>query len=124
LTDSGTVLEIDEKIAAALCYPLGWVSGLILWSVQRHNQYVRFHALQSLIAFFALFLATIILGSIPLIGSLVSAMGYPLSFVLAVFMMHRAYSGVRYKLPLVGEFAQRHVQSSDSRINCPGQKDV
>ena len=45
---------LQENVAGFLCYVLGWVTGLIFFLIDKRPA-VRFHAMQSMIAFGALF---------------------------------------------------------------------
>lgn len=98
---------MQANVAGLLCYsgglvPLGAiVSGLIFFLIEKENKFVRFHALQSMITFGALF----ILLFIPIIGILAAIT----HFVLWILMMIKAYSGVKFKLPLVGDIAEKNI---------------
>lgn len=102
-----TSLGIDENIEALLSYVLGWVTGIVFLALERENKFVRFHAAQSLAAFLPLFVAMIILGVIPFIGWVISLIISLLTLLLWLFLMFKAFKGEKYKLPLVGDFAER-----------------
>lgn len=103
-----TVLGCDANVAAALAYLLGWISGVVLLVTERQNRFVRFHALQSVLVFGSLSLAWFLCLSIPLIGWLISFMVIPpVSAVLWLLLMFKAYQGERFKLPMVGEIAEQ-----------------
>ena len=38
---------LDENIASAACYVLGWLTGIIFFLMEKDNKTVRFHAMQS-----------------------------------------------------------------------------
>jgi len=89
-----------------LAYALGWITGLALLLIERENRFVRFHALQSTIVFGALCTLWFVGLSIPIIGWLISFMLIPpLSAVLWVLLIVKAYRGQRFKLPLAGDIA-------------------
>ena len=67
-----TSLGCDANVAAALAYLLGWISGVAILLIERHNAFVRFHALQSVLVFGFLSLAWFFSVSIPLVGWIVS----------------------------------------------------
>jgi len=46
-----TASGFDENVAGALCYGLGWVTGVVFFATEPENRFVRFHAMQSMIAF-------------------------------------------------------------------------
>ncbi len=103
-----TALGIDENIEALLCYILGWLTGIVFLLLEKENLFVRFHAMQSLAVFLALFILSIVVGWIPVLGLLT-----PLIFVLAVILwillMLKAFQGERYKLPWAGDFAENQI---------------
>ncbi|WP_254532859.1 hypothetical protein [Natrinema gelatinilyticum] len=52
---------LGEDALAALAYLLGWLSGIVVLFVGRENEYVRYHAAQSVVAFGTLFAAWLLL---------------------------------------------------------------
>jgi uncharacterized membrane protein len=102
-----TVLGVDENIAGALAYGLGWITGLAFLLTERENRFVRFHALQSTIVFGVLCALWFVGLSIPLLGWLISFILIPpLSAVLWLLLMFKAYQGERFKLPFAGNIAE------------------
>lgn len=68
---------------------------------------MRFHALQSTIVFGALCALWFVGLSIPLLGWLISFILIPpVSAVLWLLLMFKAYQGDRFKLPFAGDFAE------------------
>lgn len=103
-----TVLGVDENIEALLCYVLGWLTGIVFLLLEKENLFVRFHAMQSLVVFLALFVLSIVIGLIPVIG-LLTPLIFLLSLVLWILLMIKAFQGERYKLPWAGEFAENQI---------------
>ena len=117
---------LDENIAALLAYVFGWISGLIFFLIEKDSKLVRFHGMQSLlfnvgvavlcfvlwIIFFVIyFIANQVAGAM---GALVGILGMLLWFVLAigiliawVLCLVRAYQGQYFKLPIIGNFAEK-----------------
>jgi len=93
-----TSMELDENVAGLLCYVLGWISGLVFFLIEKKNKFVRFHALQSIIVFGALTLASIIIGWIPVIGWVINSLIWVLAIVLWILLMIKAYQGEKFKL--------------------------
>ncbi|MDI7261202.1 MAG: DUF4870 domain-containing protein [Thermodesulfobacteriota bacterium] len=96
---------LDENVAGFLCYLFGFITGIVFLVVEKKSSFVKFHAMQSTITFFSLFIISMILGMIPIIGLLV----YPiwiLSLVLWLLLMVKALRGERYSLPIVGKMAE------------------
>ena len=96
---------LDENVAGFLCYLFGFITGIVFLVVEKKSSFVKFHAMQSTITFLSLFVISIILGWIPIIGLLV----YPiwvLSLILWLILMIKALRGERYSLPIVGKMAE------------------
>jgi uncharacterized membrane protein len=103
-----TSLGLDENLEAALSYVLGWITGLIFFLLEKDDKFVRFHALQSLITFLVLHVVAIFFGIIPFIGwvfdSLVSIAG----IIVWIVCIIKAYQGEKFKLPIVGDIAEKN----------------
>ena len=105
--------EKNEKLMGALSYLLGPVTGIIFLVMEKKNAYIRFHAMQSTILFGAIFLISIALGLIPVLGWIVALILSPLltlvSFILWLVLMWKAYNGEKYKLPYIGDLAEKQL---------------
>jgi uncharacterized membrane protein len=100
---------VDENVAGALAYSLGWITGAALLLLEHENRYVRFHAMQSVVVFGALCVLWYVGVSIAFFGWFLSFIVLPpFSVVLWLLLIYKAYTGHRYKLPIAGEFAERH----------------
>ena len=104
---------LTENVAGLLCYVLGWVSGLVFVLIEQESKFVRFHAIQSIYVFgvytIAIIIILAILGWIPVLGFIISALLWVVWVGLAIFLMAKAYLGVTYKLPWVGDLAEKWV---------------
>ncbi|MEQ1945656.1 MAG: hypothetical protein ABL995_00600 [Bryobacteraceae bacterium] len=109
-----------DNVAAALCYVLGLVTGILFLVLAPYNQNknIRFHAFQSIFlhvgsiaVFIALMVCTGILRLIPFLGVMISAILYPLVafgfFILWLALMYKAYNNERWVLPVIGELAEK-----------------
>jgi uncharacterized membrane protein len=111
---------LSENVAALLSYVLGWITGLIFLIIDK-RPYVRFHAAQSVVVFLGLHVLRGVLGQIFGIGWWFGGVGYwgaftlgmfllnllsLLSLVLWIVLMVKAFQGIRFKLPVVGEIAE------------------
>jgi uncharacterized membrane protein len=106
---------LQENVAGFLCYILGWVTGLIFFLIDKRPA-VRFHAMQSMIAFGALFVINWLffwggwfggfLG-FAVMGLLHSLLGL-VALVCWILCMVKAYQGQRYKLPVIGDMAENY----------------
>ncbi len=117
----GTGLE--PNVAGFLCYLAGWITGLIFFLIEKENNFVRFHAMQSILFSAGLFVLYIVLmvvqtvmSFIPYIGwiiSLILTLGWAVigigAFVFWIILMIKAYQGERYKLPILGDMAEKYI---------------
>ncbi len=103
-----TALGLDANVAGALCYALGWVTGVAMLIMERENRFVRFHALQSTVVFGGLCALWVIGTMIPFFGWILSFLIVPpVSAVVWLLMLFKAYHGEWYKLPFAGDIADR-----------------
>ncbi len=100
----------DENLKGALAYLLGFITGIILLVVEKESKYVRFHAMQSTILSGGLFIVHIGLVLIPILGWIVSFFLSLASFILWIVMMWKAYNGEMFKLPYVGDMAEKQLE--------------
>jgi len=98
---------LEANIAGLLCYALFWVSGLVFILIEKQSNFVRFHAIQSIYVFGTLTVASIVLGWIPVIGLVIQSLLGVLGVVLWIILMIKAYQGEKYKLPWVGDLAEK-----------------
>jgi uncharacterized membrane protein len=122
-----SALGLDGNITALLGYIVGIVA-LILIFIEKDNKFVRFHALQSVlwwvgcwVGFFVIWIVVIILGIVfsmisSTLGSIVWGLSALLFLVLflamvggVIFAAIKAYGGAEFKLPIVGNLAQKWV---------------
>jgi uncharacterized membrane protein len=104
-----TSTGIQENVEGLLCYLGGWITGIIFFIVEKENKIVRFHAVQSIAVSVVLIVVYFILGLIPIIGWLIMPLVGIVSFILWIFLMLKAYQGKMYKLPVIGDFAEKQV---------------
>jgi uncharacterized membrane protein len=120
---------LDDNVAALLSYVFGWISGLIFFLIEKDSRLVRFHAMQSLlfnvtvgvvlvvlwVAFFVIFLVSTQLPGI--VSTLVSLIATLLWIVVGiaivvgwVMCLIKAYQREYFKLPIIGNFAEKFSQ--------------
>jgi uncharacterized membrane protein len=112
---------LSENLAALLSYVFGWITGLIFLLLDK-RPYVRFHAAQSIVVFLGLHILRAVLAAIFGMGWLLSGFGNwgvftigalllnflsLLSLVLWIVLMVKAFQGIRFRLPLAGDIAER-----------------
>lgn len=98
---------MQPNVAGLLCYLFGWITGLIFILIEKENKFVRFHALQSIMVSGGLMIIQIAL-AITMVGiAFIPIVGLA-QLVLWILMMIKAYQGELFKLPLVGDIAQKN----------------
>jgi len=101
---------LAPNLAGALAYLLGPITGIVFLVVEKDSRFVRFHAMQSTITFGGLFVIQVVLNLVPFIGWAVSGLIiFPLSVLLWAFLMFKAFSGEMFKLPTIGDMAERQL---------------
>jgi uncharacterized membrane protein len=110
----GSKLQLDPKIAGALCYLFGCLSGLLFFVLENDDKRVRFHALQSILLFGILSLLSFLSIVLTIFTNFVvfrmaTSAIWILHFVAWIFLVIRTYQGENYRLPLIGDFAAREV---------------
>ncbi len=103
-----TSLGLQENIEALLCYLFTWITGIIFFLLEKKSKFVKFHAMQSIITFLGLTIISLIFGWIPIIGWAITGLIGLISLILWIILMIEAYRGEKYKLPLVGEIAEKY----------------
>ncbi|MGA2159554.1 MAG: DUF4870 domain-containing protein [Dehalococcoidia bacterium] len=96
-------MGMEENVAALLSYVLGWVTGLIFFLIEKESKFVKFHAMQSIITFGALTILSILFFWLPVLIWLLNVIG----LVLWIVLMIKAYQGVKFKLPFIGDLAEK-----------------
>jgi uncharacterized membrane protein len=100
------ISDLGENIRGALCYVIGFFSGIFFLVTEKENKFVRFHAMQSTIVF----LGIMLLMMFPIIGWTLSVFIAPLSLILCLFLMYKAYLGEKFKLPIIGDLAEKQAE--------------
>lgn len=103
-----TSTGIQANVAGLLCYLLGFITGIIFYLIEKENKFVRFHALQSIITFGFLSIVAIILPVIPILGILLFPIVWLAQVVLWIVLMIKAYQGEEFKLPVIGDMAEKN----------------
>jgi uncharacterized membrane protein len=110
--DSGNKAStgLQPNLAGLLCYLAGFVTGIIFLIIEKDNKFVRFHAMQSIFVFGGLFVLNIVLSFIPFIGWILIPFVGIAGLILWILLMFKAYNGETYKLPIVGDMAEKQLQ--------------
>lgn len=103
--ESESTTELPQNVAGLLCYVAGWITGIVFLVIEQKNVFVRFHAIQSIVVFGTLTIASALLSWIPVVGVFFGAVIGILAFVLWIVLMIKAYQGELYKVPIAGVVA-------------------
>jgi uncharacterized membrane protein len=114
-----TSMGMSQNSAAGLSYLAGWITGLIFFLMEKQNRFVRFHAMQSIIFSGAVTILAIIMQV--LIGGLAyNAPGLATAlsclwglvaigiFVVWILLLVNGFQGKYFKLPVIGDYAERY----------------
>lgn len=101
---------LPENTAAALCYLLGLVTGIIFLVLEPYNKNknIRFHAFQSIFLHVAVLIVwfafrTVLPWSMWYLVSIVD-LGF---FVIWIYMLIQTYQGKKVVLPVIGDLAAK-----------------
>ena len=111
-----TSMGLQPNIAAGLSYIGLWITGLIFFLLEKQNRFVRFHAMQSILFFGGISVLNIILGIAGGYAGSFLGLGLGcLSFLIGLagfigwlVLMINAFQGKYFKLPVIGDYAERY----------------
>jgi uncharacterized membrane protein len=119
----GTVGALPENIAGALAY-FTFIPAIVFLVLEPYNKnrFLRFHSVQCLLLWavgilfgIALKLASVVLFIIPVLGPLlvwlVSVVVVLAMIVIWLVLVVKAFQGVMFKLPVLGDFAAQYAAS-------------
>ena len=113
-----TSTGLDPKLAGLLCYILSPLTGIVFFLIEKANPVVRFHAAQSIVFGIGAVLLWVAIAVLSFLfyqiawsrGSRVmliqTLVGIGL-FIVWVVLLIKGYSGERWRLPVVGDMAER-----------------
>jgi uncharacterized membrane protein len=113
-----TTSGLSPRTLAALAYAAWWVTGLVVLGVERAHTFVRFHAWQSVIGLGAIWALGVGCYFAAFLVLSVSAAGFTAMLWMAMAIwavglgawgvcVYKAWIGEKWKLPLIGEMAER-----------------
>lgn len=112
---AATAGGLTDNVAGMLAY-VTIIPAIIFLIIEPYNRsrFVRFHAFQSIffaIAWTALWIVLNIIAHIPILGWLMSILIWPLiglaGFVIWIVLLLKANQGQMFKLPIIGDLAQK-----------------
>ena len=118
-----TSTGLPSNVAAAIaCIPL--IGGIIFYILEKHDSFVRFYAMQSILlgaAWLVFCIAALIVhgvfSAIPGIGGIlvffwqvIVALVYIVFLVLWIVAMVKAFTNVRWEIPYIGPIARKQME--------------
>jgi uncharacterized membrane protein len=105
--EQSTVLP--SNLAGALAYL--WIVAIIFLLIEPYNKdkFVRFHSFQALFLGLASIAGNIVLTVFPVLGSALVPLWSLLIVVLAVVAAVKAYQNQTWRIPVIGDFAEKQV---------------
>lgn len=112
-------INMQPNVAAGLAVLFGWIGGLVFFLIEKQNRFVRFYAMQSIL----LTGVSFVLGIIDRIagstfpdflalgfGCIVGLVGIA-TFVGWIITLVNAFQGKYFKLPVIGDLAEKYVNT-------------
>ncbi len=97
----------NSNILGAVSYLFAPITSVLIYLIAGNDKFAKFHAVQSLFWVIALVVLNFLL--------LISIVGAPLALLVGIagfiswlFLMYKAITGERYRLPYIGEWAEKY----------------
>ena len=126
-----TSMGMEQNVEGLLCYVRGFITGIVFFVMEKENKFIRFHAMQSIVVFGAIFVVDIFLSimnafiGIHWIFSLLLGLIGLLTFILWLVLMLQAYQEKMFKLPVAGDIAEKNSKpSADSKPDTTNKTDT
>lgn len=109
---AGASSGLSDNAAATIAY-LTIIPAIIFLIVEPYNKnsYVRFHSWQSIFLGVAAFAIQIVLSVIPVIGWVIIPFFLIGFLIIWVMCLIKANKGIRWKLPFIGDFAEKQANA-------------
>ncbi len=110
-----TTINMEPNVAGGLSY-FTWVAGLIFFLIEKQNRFVRFNAMQSILLSVLAIVVYVVLTILTTIlaFSSIGCIFFPIQllvdlglFVLWVICIVNAFQGKYFKIPFIGDYAER-----------------
>ena len=102
-----------------ISYLFGIITGVIFFVLEKDNQFVRFHAMQSILVnatFIVLAIILSIFSVIPILGWIVGLLGNMILGIVAIILwlvlMFKAFQGQEWEVPIIGKYARQYSSSA------------
>ncbi len=99
--------DMPSNTAGALAYVLGLITGVVMLAIRRNDEFVHFHAVQSVGLSVVWVAGWLLLTVIPVIGWILLPFWGLLMFVFWLVSIVKAFQGEKFELPVIGATIQR-----------------
>ncbi|GHO44166.1 DUF4870 domain-containing protein [Ktedonospora formicarum] len=112
-------INMQPNVAAGLACVFGWVSGLVFFLIEKQNRFVRFFAMQSILLSGGFTVLSILLNimtsfmpsSVAVLFSCLTGLISLAFFVGWLIQLINAFQGKMFKLPVIGDMAEKFVNT-------------
>ena len=126
-----TAFRLEPNIAALLTYVLWWLSGLIIFLIEKENKFVRFHDIQSMVIFGFITMLLFMLKMFKIIFLIIFWDSYAYwnghalfindlfmilffiirlgAIVLTIILIKKAYQNEILKIPIASKIAEKYM---------------
>lgn len=101
-------MGLKKEMAAALSYVLGPVTGIFFLVISK-DQFVKFHAMQSVVVFVFLLVLQWALGMTIILFPLSAIIGL-VTFALWLVLIYKAWQGDEWQVPVLGKIARNFLK--------------
>ena len=104
---------LSPNVAALLAYLL-WIPAILWLVIEPYNKdrFIRFHSFQALFLGLAWLAVSIVLTMIPVLGWLLLLFLPLVAIVVVIVCAYKAYKNEWFKLPVIGELAEKQAGTS------------
>jgi len=102
---------MPSNIGGLLSYIVIIAIVFLIVEPMKNDKFIRFHAFQSIFYWIAVIVIFMLIGLVFPLGLWVLVY-WPLrllSFILMIFLMFKAYNNEKFKLPVIGDLAEKQV---------------
>ena len=110
-SDESTALGVTQNVAGLLAYLAMWLTGIVFLLIEKDNKFVRFHAMQSIVIFVPLTIASLVVGFVPILGGFLGVVIQIATVAIWLLMMFQAFQGKWYKFPMAGDYAEKQLEN-------------
>lgn len=110
-SDESTALGVTQNVVGLLAYLAMWLTGIVFLLIEKDNKFVRFHAMQSIVIFVPLTIASLVVGFVPILGGFLGVVVQIATVVIWLLMMFQAFQGKMYKFPMAGDYAEKQLDN-------------